>query len=70
MTFGEVGKKGARVHDLKDVEEILDVFQAHGHKEVISAVLALQVTYSLVDTHRSTPPARTAEVRARSTSER
>lgn len=36
MTFGEPGKEGARVHDLKDVEEILDVFQAHGHYEVIS----------------------------------
>ena len=34
MTFGEAGKDGARVHDLKDVEAILDVFQAHGHKEV------------------------------------
>ncbi|KAH9925634.1 Aldo/keto reductase [Epithele typhae] len=37
MTFGEVGKEGARVHDLKDVEEILDVFQAHGHYEIDSA---------------------------------
>ena len=34
MTFGEEGKNGARVHDLKDVEAILDVFQAHGHSEV------------------------------------
>ncbi len=34
MTFGAPGKEGARVHDLKDVEAILDVFQAHGHKEV------------------------------------
>ena len=33
MTFGEEGKEGARVHDLKDVEAILDIFQAHGHKE-------------------------------------
>ncbi|KLO16933.1 Aldo/keto reductase [Schizopora paradoxa] len=37
MTFGEVGKEGARVHDLKDVEKILDVFQAHGHNEVDTA---------------------------------
>ncbi len=29
MTFGEAGKEGARVHDLKDVEKILDIFQAH-----------------------------------------
>lgn len=35
MTFGEAGKDGARVHDLKDVEKILDVFQAHGHTEVL-----------------------------------
>ena len=34
MTFGEAGKEGARVHDLKDVEKILDAFQAHGHTEV------------------------------------
>ena len=34
MTFGEPGKDGARVHDLKDVEAILDEFQAHGFREV------------------------------------
>ena len=34
MTFGEKGKEGARVHDLKDVAAILDVFQSHGHSEV------------------------------------
>lgn len=34
MTFGESGKDSARVHDLKDVAAILDVFQAHGHSEV------------------------------------
>ncbi|KAM5536571.1 hypothetical protein V8D89_009666 [Ganoderma adspersum] len=37
MTFGEQGKEGARVHDLKDVNAILDVFQKHGHFEVDSA---------------------------------
>ncbi|OCH85014.1 Aldo/keto reductase [Obba rivulosa] len=37
MTFGEPGKEGARVHDLKDVEAILDVFQAHGHDEIDTA---------------------------------
>lgn len=37
MTFGEAGKEGARVHDLKDVEKILDAFQAHGHTEVDTA---------------------------------
>ncbi|EPS99222.1 hypothetical protein FOMPIDRAFT_1030941 [Fomitopsis schrenkii] len=34
MTFGEEGKEGARVYDLKDVVAILDAFQAHGHTEV------------------------------------
>jgi len=34
MTFGEEGKEGARVHTLEGVEEILDVFQKHGHSEV------------------------------------
>ncbi|PCH42899.1 Aldo/keto reductase [Wolfiporia cocos MD-104 SS10] len=37
MTFGEEGKEGARVYDIKDVEAILDVFQAHGHTEIDSA---------------------------------
>ncbi|KAI0351263.1 Aldo/keto reductase [Trametes cingulata] len=37
MTFGEAGKQGARVTDLKDVEAILDIFQAHGHYEVDTA---------------------------------
>ncbi|KZT21812.1 Aldo/keto reductase [Neolentinus lepideus HHB14362 ss-1] len=37
MTFGEAGKEQARVHDLKDVEAILDVFQAHGHYEIDTA---------------------------------
>ncbi|KZT56054.1 Aldo/keto reductase [Calocera cornea HHB12733] len=37
MTFGEEGKEQARVHDLKDVEAILDAFQAHGHTEIDTA---------------------------------
>lgn len=37
MTFGEPSKDGARVHELKDVEAILDVFQSHGHTEVDTA---------------------------------
>ncbi|KAF9500383.1 Aldo/keto reductase [Pleurotus eryngii] len=37
MTFGAEGQEGARVHDIKDVEAILDAFQAHGHTEVDTA---------------------------------
>ncbi|KAF8061521.1 Aldo/keto reductase [Lyophyllum atratum] len=37
MTFGAPGTSGARVHDLKDVEAILDVFRAHGHTEIDTA---------------------------------
>jgi len=37
MTFGKEGTEGARVHDLKDVEGILDVFQKHGHTEIDTA---------------------------------
>jgi len=37
MTFGAAGKEGSRVHDLKDVGAILDVFQKHGHSEVDTA---------------------------------
>ena len=34
MTFGAPGKGGSRVHDIKDVEAILDIFRSHGHTEV------------------------------------
>ncbi|KAF9451204.1 Aldo/keto reductase [Macrolepiota fuliginosa MF-IS2] len=37
MTFGESGKDGARVHNIKDVEAILDVFRSHGHTEIDTA---------------------------------
>ncbi|KAI0697766.1 Aldo/keto reductase [Cytidiella melzeri] len=37
MTFGKEGHEGVRVTDLKGVEEILDVFQAHGHTELDTA---------------------------------
>ncbi|KAF9476588.1 Aldo/keto reductase [Pholiota conissans] len=37
MTFGAPGKEGARVHDIKDIEAILDVFRAHGHTEIDTA---------------------------------
>ena len=33
MTFGAAGAR-ARVHDLKDVITIFDIFQSHGHSEV------------------------------------
>jgi len=37
MTFGDEGTMGARVHDPKDVDAILDVFVAHGHTEIDSS---------------------------------
>ncbi|KAJ7477296.1 Aldo/keto reductase [Mycena galericulata] len=37
MTFGAPGTEGARVHDLHDVEAILDVFLKHGHREIDTA---------------------------------
>jgi len=37
MTFGEKGQEGARVHDVKEIEAILDIFQAHGHVEIDAA---------------------------------
>ncbi|KAJ7632500.1 Aldo/keto reductase [Roridomyces roridus] len=36
-TFGAPGKEGARIHDLKDVETILNAFLSHGHTEIDSA---------------------------------
>lgn len=53
MTFGEAGKQGARVHDLKDVEAILDVFQAHGHYEV--SWMATLILFKLKAIIRSIP---------------
>ncbi|KAF7790349.1 hypothetical protein EIP86_001304 [Pleurotus ostreatoroseus] len=37
MTFGKEGNEGARLHTVKDVEAIFDVFQAHGHTEIDTA---------------------------------
>lgn len=37
MTFGESGTNGARIHDTKGIEAILDAFRAHGHTEVSGA---------------------------------
>lgn len=37
MTFGDEGKEGARVYNVKDVEAIIDVFQAHGFSEIDTA---------------------------------
>jgi len=37
MTFGEEGQEGARVYDVKEIEAILDIFQAHGHDEIDTA---------------------------------
>ncbi|KAF7345488.1 Aldo/keto reductase [Mycena venus] len=37
MTFGAPGTDGSRVHDLKDIEAILDVFLKHGHRELDTA---------------------------------
>ncbi|EKM52793.1 uncharacterized protein PHACADRAFT_261422 [Phanerochaete carnosa HHB-10118-sp] len=44
MTFGAKGTEGARVHDVKDIEAILDVFQAHGHYELDTARVYAQGT--------------------------
>ncbi|KAJ7787235.1 Aldo/keto reductase [Mycena olivaceomarginata] len=37
MTFGAKGADGARVHETKDIEAILDVFLKHGHRELDTA---------------------------------
>lgn len=37
MTFGTPGIEGVRVTTIEGVNEILDVFQAHGHKEIDTA---------------------------------
>lgn len=37
MTMGEPGKNGVRTSDLKECQEILDVFFSHGHKELDTA---------------------------------
>ena len=67
MTFGETGKDGARVHDLKDVEAILDVFLKHGHREVMPIPSVGITTAQLI---RSIPLASIVVAQARSTSGR
>lgn len=42
MTFGAAGTEGARVHDLKDVAAILEIFQHHGHSEARLLVIDYQ----------------------------
>ena len=37
MTIGELGKNGVRTSDLKEAQEIIDVFLSHGHKELDTA---------------------------------
>ncbi|TIB01779.1 hypothetical protein E3P94_01366 [Wallemia ichthyophaga] len=37
MTFGQQGKEQARVHDYETVQEIIDIFGQHGHKEIDTA---------------------------------
>ncbi|EJF65791.1 Aldo/keto reductase [Dichomitus squalens LYAD-421 SS1] len=37
MTIGEPGKNGVRTSDLKEAQEIIDVFFEHGHKELDTA---------------------------------
>lgn len=37
MPMGEPGKNGVRNSDLKECQEILDVFFSHGHKELDTA---------------------------------
>ena len=37
MTMGEAGKNGVRTSDLKECQEILDIFFSHGHKELDTA---------------------------------
>ncbi|BGP12783.1 hypothetical protein JCM10213v2_000700 [Rhodosporidiobolus nylandii] len=39
MTWGREGTSGARVHDIKACEEMLDVLLKHGHNEVDTAIM-------------------------------
>ena len=64
MTFGEAGKDGARVHNLSDVEAIVDGFVAHGHKEVQNALFYRHSNIHLI--LRSIPLVFIAVVPARS----
>jgi len=44
MTFGDKESESARIHSLKDIGAILDVFQKHGHRskpEFLADILLL-----------------------------
>jgi hypothetical protein len=67
MTFGEEGKEQARVHNLEDVKEILDIFQSHGHYEVCIGRLSL-VRINQDSPNRSTRQESTVEEPVKNTS--
>lgn len=46
---------GARVHDIKTIEDILDIFQSHGHVEVRPCSCRSSASLSQLTLH---PPAR------------
>ena len=39
MTMGEQGKSGVRNHNIRECQEIINVFYKHGHKELDTARL-------------------------------
>ncbi|KAJ7787242.1 Aldo/keto reductase [Mycena olivaceomarginata] len=53
MTFGAKGADGARVHETKDIEAILDVFLKHGHRELDTAQLTVFGTAGCNDNRHS-----------------
>ncbi|KAF8827638.1 hypothetical protein HHX47_DHR4000428 [Lentinula edodes] len=36
-TFGEEGRPAVRIHDLDEIEALLDIFRLHGHTDVDTA---------------------------------
>jgi hypothetical protein len=68
MTFGKESTPGARVHDLKDITAMLDIFQAHGHSEVSFIISSrLRLTFARLIRRESTPTGRAKNTSERST---
>jgi aryl-alcohol dehydrogenase-like predicted oxidoreductase len=57
MTFGFAGKNGVRSSDNKECQQILDVFFAHGHKEIDTARAYAEGTAEQVSPRPTPPPA-------------
>ncbi|KZT11370.1 Aldo/keto reductase [Laetiporus sulphureus 93-53] len=64
MTMGEAGKNGVRTSDLKECQEIVDVFFKHGHRELDTARMYAEGTTEPLLSRLGLPPDVTIDTKA------